>query len=221
MLWRALVALLLVLSASRCDCHTSRVTDRWPCPGNGIIRARTGQCECDIEGQAFYTSGWGKACGSCNAQDGNGDSCFCDDGTLMRNDAVECTECPTSCDDIECVPPGCALECGEGFTCGEDSTCSGDAVCIGCEPGMCGAGCGECPLGELCVDGSCEPGLLCCLGDNTDKICSRRADFCIVPPVFEPQPGARCFCNVLNGEGAARCSRSFQGVIAAVGQACG
>ncbi|MCA9651857.1 MAG: hypothetical protein H6712_09015 [Myxococcales bacterium] len=218
---RWLAPLLLVIAASNLDCHTARETDRWPCPGDGIIRARTGLCECDTEGRSFYGSGWGKACAACNAQDGNGDSCFCDDGTLMRNEIVECVGCPESCDAIECIPPGCALACDPAPSCSAGTTCSVDAVCVQCEPGMCGAECGGCPLGELCIDGSCEPGLLCCLGDNTGKICSRRADFCIIPPVFEPRPGARCYCNVLNGEGVERCDRPFQGIIAAPGQACG
>ena len=64
---RWLAPLLLVIAASNLDCHTARETDRWPCPGDGIIRARTGLCECDTEGRSFYGSGWGKACAACNA----------------------------------------------------------------------------------------------------------------------------------------------------------
>lgn len=156
--------------------------------------------------RADRSSGWGKPCGACDAQDGNGRTCACDDGALLTNDFVTCVSCPDDCGALDAL--GRALDCAA--ECPTGSTCSAESTCLTCQPGMCGGSCGNCPYGEVCQDGFCFDGIVCCLSENKGAFCSEGADFCIVPPV-PSSPGSPCYCNVVNHDEISSCQATFTG----------
>lgn len=213
----AALVFLLATVALYGGCFEKSGAERWACPADGVIRADSGLCNCNTEGTELMVSGWGKPCGACDAQDGNGAVCACDDGALLTNDFVTCISCPQDCSAIECVPPGCALGCAA--ECPGGSTCSATGTCLTCEPGMCGGSCGACPYGEVCADGLCITGILCCLSENKGAPCSEGADFCIVPPA-PSSPGSPCYCNVQNHDEISSCQATFTGFSVGPGETC-
>ncbi|WP_437552499.1 hypothetical protein WME97_14495 [Sorangium sp. So ce367] len=139
----------LAIAAS---CKQKSGNERWPCPADGVIRAASGLCNCDVDGSALMISGWGKPCGACNSQ-------------------------------------------------------------------MCGGQCGSCPFGEVCLDGLCAPGNLCCLADNQGEHCSQGADFCVLPP-GPFGPGTQCYCDVRAQDDLTYYTNRVYGITVGPGQTC-